>query len=78
MAGPTAQLNIVYPMLFQIRNDATGLSTHCGVLEFVAEEGRAYLPQWVGTGAAAFLVSVGAAELSGGVCRDGHALGVRR
>ena len=44
---PPARLNIMYPMLFKITNDTTGTSTHCGVLEFVAEEGRAYLPRWV-------------------------------
>ena len=43
----TAQLNIVYPMLFSVTNTANGLATHCGVLEFIAEEGRAYLPSWV-------------------------------
>jgi ubiquitin fusion degradation protein 1 len=34
-------------MLFEIQNGAKGKSTHAGVLEFIAEEGRAYLPYWV-------------------------------
>lgn len=35
----------MYPMLFQLRGkDKT---THCGVLEFVAEPNRMYLPEWV-------------------------------
>ncbi|KAG5457789.1 MAG: ubiquitin fusion degradation protein UFD1-domain-containing protein, partial [Olpidium bornovanus] len=41
-----------YPMLFQITNEANGNKTGAGVLEFIAEEGRVYLPNWVGLGAA--------------------------
>jgi len=41
-----ASLNIVYPMLFQLRSGADK-TTHCGVLEFIAEEGRVYLPEWM-------------------------------
>ncbi|KAJ2379530.1 ubiquitin fusion degradation protein, partial [Coemansia sp. RSA 2603] len=43
---------IVYPMLFKLQSDApdgTRKRTHCGVLEFTAEEGRVYLPQWMMT-----------------------------
>ena len=40
-------LNIEYPMLFRLYNEHAELSTHSGVLEFVAEEGRVYLPNWV-------------------------------
>eukprot|EP00210_Caulerpa_lentillifera_P000604 g585.t1 len=40
-------LHIEYPMLFRVENKASGRSTHCGVLEFVAEEGRVYLPFWM-------------------------------
>lgn len=40
-------LHIEYPMLFRVDNQASGRSTHCGVLEFVAEEGRVYLPFWM-------------------------------
>ncbi|KAH3671066.1 hypothetical protein OGAPHI_000777 [Ogataea philodendri] len=40
-------LNIRYPMLFHISSEGSGKSTHSGVLEFTAEEGRCYLPQWM-------------------------------
>ena len=40
-----ARLNISYPMLFRL--SAGDMSTHCGVLEFVAEEGTCYLPYWM-------------------------------
>ncbi|CDH60278.1 ubiquitin fusion degradation protein 1 [Lichtheimia corymbifera JMRC:FSU:9682] len=42
-----SQLNISYPMLFRLINASKNKSSHAGVLEFVAEEGRAYLPQWM-------------------------------
>jgi hypothetical protein len=45
-----AQLNISYPMLFRLINASQNKHTHAGVLEFIAEEGRAYLPQWVRKG----------------------------
>jgi ubiquitin fusion degradation protein 1 len=34
-------------MLFEIANLREGRVSHCGVLEFVAEEGVVYLPYWV-------------------------------
>lgn len=40
-------LHIRYPMLFQLTNESEQVSTHSGVLEFVAEEGRVYIPQWM-------------------------------
>ncbi|AGO10851.1 AaceriAFR662Cp [[Ashbya] aceris (nom. inval.)] len=42
-----SMLNIRYPMLFKLSSQETGKVTHGGVLEFVAEEGRAYLPGWM-------------------------------
>lgn len=42
-----AQLHIEYPMLFKAENRRGGKSTHCGVLEFIADEGFAYLPYWM-------------------------------
>lgn len=42
-----SRLNISYPMLFELRNGKEGKVTHAGVLEFIAEEGRVYLPYWV-------------------------------
>lgn len=41
------RLNINYPMLFKLTNKNTGRVTHSGVLEFVADEGKVYLPYWV-------------------------------
>lgn len=43
-----AFLHIQYPMLFELHNDAINKISHCGVLEFVAEEGVIYMPYWVG------------------------------
>jgi ubiquitin fusion degradation protein 1 len=40
-------LHITYPMLFELQSEETELKTHAGVLEFIAEEGRVYLPQWM-------------------------------
>ncbi|CEP12395.1 hypothetical protein [Parasitella parasitica] len=42
-----SQLNISYPMLFRLLNGAEKKHSHAGVLEFIAEEGRVYLPQWM-------------------------------
>jgi len=41
------RLNIPYPLLFSLRNPVADRTTHCGVLEFVAEEGRIYIPYWM-------------------------------
>jgi ubiquitin fusion degradation protein 1 len=42
------RLHITYPMLFELINGAAdGKMTHAGVLEFIAEEGKIYLPYWV-------------------------------
>lgn len=41
------RLNINYPMLFKLTNKKTNRVTHCGVLEFVADEGKVFLPLWV-------------------------------
>ncbi|CAR23884.1 polyubiquitin-binding protein UFD1 [Lachancea thermotolerans CBS 6340] len=40
-------LNVRYPMLFELTVPDTKKVTHGGVLEFIAEEGRVYLPQWM-------------------------------
>ncbi|KAF6160562.1 hypothetical protein GIB67_019502 [Kingdonia uniflora] len=42
-----ASLHIDYPMLFELRNNATERVSHCGVLEFIAEEGMIYMPYWM-------------------------------
>eukprot|EP00462_Mataza_sp_D1_P019474 CAMPEP_0175130694 /NCGR_PEP_ID=MMETSP0087-20121206/6141_1 /TAXON_ID=136419 /ORGANISM="Unknown Unknown, Strain D1" /LENGTH=604 /DNA_ID=CAMNT_0016412925 /DNA_START=6 /DNA_END=1820 /DNA_ORIENTATION=- len=36
-----------YPLVFEIRNKKRGVVSHCGVLEFSADENAAYLPQWM-------------------------------
>ena len=41
------RLHITYPMLFELINGAKDTTTHAGVLEFIAEEGKIYLPFWV-------------------------------
>lgn len=41
------RLHIVYPMLFKLSNSRSGRNTHCGVLEFVADEGKIYIPYWM-------------------------------
>jgi len=41
------RLNIAYPMLFKITNPNAQRVSHCGVLEFVAEEGKVYMPYWM-------------------------------
>lgn len=47
---PTSALNalsrmeIEYPMLFEVKNEQLNRRTHCGVIEFIAEEGKCHLP----------------------------------
>ncbi|KAI9872623.1 MAG: ubiquitin fusion degradation protein, partial [Pleopsidium flavum] len=41
------RLHITYPMLFELINGAEERMTHAGVLEFIAEEGKIYLPFWI-------------------------------
>jgi len=41
-------LNIEFPMLFELSHvGVTPHLTHCGVLEFVADEGSCYIPHWM-------------------------------
>ena len=42
-----ARLQVDYPMLFRLENPNKGTMTHCGVLEFTAEEGSCYIPFWM-------------------------------
>jgi ubiquitin fusion degradation protein 1 len=39
--------NVQLPMMFQLTSATTSLSTHVGVIEFVANEGLCYVPHWV-------------------------------
>lgn len=43
----SACLNIVYPMLFELKNPSTVKVTHCGVQEFTADWGKIYMLKWV-------------------------------
>lgn len=42
-----ARRAVELPMLFQIENPATGQRSHCGVMEFIADEGMCYMPHWM-------------------------------
>ncbi|CAH1714971.1 unnamed protein product [Aphis gossypii] len=41
------RLNINYPMLFKLTNRRSNRQTHCGVLEFIADEDKIYIPYWM-------------------------------
>ena len=41
------RMNIEYPMLFKLTHCDSKRFTHCGVIEFSAQEGRAYIPHWL-------------------------------
>ncbi|KAG8391687.1 hypothetical protein BUALT_Bualt01G0213200 [Buddleja alternifolia] len=40
-------VRLKYPLLFQIESYNDKIVSHCGVLEFEAEEGSIYLPEWM-------------------------------
>lgn len=42
-----ARLQVDYPMLFELSSPDSSKNTHCGVLEFTAEEGCCYIPYWM-------------------------------
>ena len=42
-----ARMNVEYPMLFEISTASASKTTHCGVLEFSADEGCCYMPFWM-------------------------------
>lgn len=42
-----ASLHIDYPMLFELSNSSAERLSHCGVMEFVADEGIIYMPYWM-------------------------------
>lgn len=42
-----SRLHITYPLQFKIQNRRLKRETHCGVLEFSADEGKCYLPYWM-------------------------------
>ncbi|KAK8129677.1 ubiquitin fusion degradation protein [Apiospora kogelbergensis] len=42
-----SKLHVQWPLTLELVNGALEKHTHAGVLEFTAEEGRAYIPQWM-------------------------------
>jgi hypothetical protein len=41
-------MKVTFPLAFEMVNQRRPpRSTHCGVLEFTAEEGKVYVPHWV-------------------------------
>ncbi|KKA27683.1 hypothetical protein TD95_002754 [Thielaviopsis punctulata] len=42
-----SKLHVQWPLQLELINGGKNKTTHAGVLEFVAEEGRAYIPQWM-------------------------------
>ena len=42
-----SRMNVTYPMLFEIKNDSKQKSTHVGVIEFSAEEGKCHIPYFI-------------------------------
>jgi hypothetical protein len=54
-----ASLHIDYTMLLELRNAVAERVSHCGVLEFNAEEGMIYMPHWVGIPFVFFFFSLG-------------------
>ncbi|KAK1772518.1 ubiquitin fusion degradation protein UFD1-domain-containing protein [Phialemonium atrogriseum] len=42
-----SKMHVQWPIMLELINGDKGRHTHGGVLEFVAEEGRAYIPQWM-------------------------------
>ena len=41
------RMNIEYPMLFKLTHYDSKRYTHCGVIEFSAQEGKVYIPHWL-------------------------------
>ena len=44
--GEISTMELVYPLQFEVKT-FKGTKTHCGVLEFVADEGQVVMPQWM-------------------------------
>ncbi|KAL7795249.1 ubiquitin fusion degradation protein UFD1 domain-containing protein [Trichoderma ceciliae] len=42
-----SKLHVQWPLLMEMINGEKDRQSHAGVLEFIAEEGRAYIPQWM-------------------------------
>jgi len=42
-----SQFQTKFPMYFKLSNTSASLETHCGVLEFVSDKERVYIPRWM-------------------------------
>mmetsp|Transcript_37563 Transcript_37563/g.94215 ORF Transcript_37563/g.94215 Transcript_37563/m.94215 type:complete len:203 (-) Transcript_37563:1275-1883(-) len=40
-------LDVDWPLMFELKSKFSGRITHCGVMEFIADEGCAYIPYWM-------------------------------
>lgn len=45
----TRNASLITPIMFKVTNKNlhSQRHTHCGVLEFIADEGKCYMPSWV-------------------------------
>ena len=68
-----ASLRIDYPMLFKLENPQSGRSSHCGVMEFVANEGTMCAPRPPPLSALPFRTLPATADSTGpaATCRTG-------
>ena len=44
--GRLSQMNVEYPMVFEIKNEVIDKTTHTGCLTFTSLEGECYMPYW--------------------------------
>ena len=42
-----SKTNVTWPLIFRVDNQESTHHTHCGVVEFTADEGCAYIPSWI-------------------------------
>jgi ubiquitin fusion degradation protein 1 len=42
-----SRMRVDFPMLFEIKNEQNDRRTHCGVIEFTAEEGKCHVPYFM-------------------------------
>jgi len=42
-----SNLEVEWPLMFEISNSDGSKKSHCGVLEFIADEGCSYIPYWM-------------------------------
>jgi ubiquitin fusion degradation protein 1 len=42
-----SKLHVTWPIMLELFNGQTDRTTHAGILEFIAEEGKVFMPHWV-------------------------------